>query len=50
MDYERLKIVVRQIKLSEDAKKRIIDAVRQSCLECQQSKEIYPSVIKEPDA
>ena len=50
MDYERLKIVVRQINLSEDAKKRIIDAVRQSCLECQQSKEIYPSVIKEPDA
>ncbi len=50
MSYERLRIAVNEIKMSEMAKRRIIDAVRQSILEYQSSKEIHPSVIKEPDA
>ena len=50
MDFECLKDAVSKIKMPDDMKERIIDVVRQSFAEYQNSKEIHPSVIKEPDA
>ena len=50
MEFECLKIAISRIKMPEDMKERIIDAVVQSCAANQNSKEIHPSVIKEPDA